>query len=315
MKTILTSVLAGSLLATLAVAQPSRSTSARADPRAQLWRARISANSAAPRADAIPAAASDSRLVYVITLAFQFGVLDLRSGTFLPIGPGLPPDVGTGLVPGRGASLLSLGFTGNLDAIDPVTGITSVVGATGLHDCSLPVDPYDPKCANIIGRFDGTVYVTDFANNLYSADSATGAARLIGPTGIPPLTFVPFTANPDGSVNIYGESLFSARGKFYAYFSAVALNFETGAKRILTPGALYQLNPATGHTTFIAPTDSNLTSIVNVNDTLYGFDAAAAQVVTLDLTTGQTTAISQLDPAASVIPGATPARPSPAAGH
>jgi hypothetical protein len=171
------------------------------------------------------------------------------------------------------------------------------------------------KCANVIGRLDGTVYVTDFVNNLYSVDLATGAAKLIGPTGVPPLTFVPFSANPDGSVNVYGESLFSAKGKLYAYFSANAINFETGAERILVPGALYRINPATGQTTFVAPTDTNLTTIVNVNDTIYGFDAAAGQVVTLDLTNGQTTAVSKLNPAAGVIGGATPARPAPAAGH
>jgi len=332
MKPILTSIAAGSLLAMLAVAQPPRYTvvddgarafgqaevqpaSSNADTTAQLWRRRVSSYSAATRLGAIPAAASHGPLVYVITIAFQFGAVDLRSGAFLPIGPGLPPDVGTGLVPGRGATLLSLAFTGNLDAIDPVTGITSVVGATGLHDCSSPADPYDPKCANVIGRLDGTVYVTDFVNNLYSVDPATGAAKLIGPTGVPPLTFVPFTANTDGSVNVYGESLFSAQGKLYAYFSANAVNFETGAERILVPGALYQINPATGHTTFVAPTDTNLSTIVNVNDTIYSFDAAAGQVVTLDLTNGLTTPISPLYPAASVIAGATPARPNPAAGH
>jgi len=263
----------------------------------------------------IPASASSGLLVYVLTGGLQFGAVDLRSGRFLPIGPGLPPDVGTGLVPGRGTSLLTLAFTGNLDAINPATGVTSVVGATGLHDCSLPVSPYDPKCANVIGRLDGTVYVTDFVNNLYSVDQVTGAAKLIGATGIPPLTFVPLSANPDGSVNVYGESLFSARGKFYAYFSANAINFITGVERILVPGALYQLNPATGHTTLIAPTDTNLTSIVNVNDTVYGFDAFTGQVVALDLTNGQTTVVSAVDPAAGVIAGATPARPALASGH
>jgi hypothetical protein len=143
----------------------------------------------------------------------------------------------------------------------------------------------------------------------------TGAAKLIGPTGIPGLTFAPFSENPDGSVNVYGESLFSARGKLYAYFAAVAINFATGAVTPLTPGALYQINPATGSTALIAPTDTNLTSIVNVNDTIYAFDAAAGQIVTLDLTNGQTTVVGELESTAGVIEGATPARPSPAAGH
>jgi hypothetical protein len=70
------------------------------------------------------------------SVAFQFGAVDLRSGAFLPIGTGLPADVGDGLVQGPSTSLLSLGFEGNLIAIDPATGTTSVVGATGLGDCT-----------------------------------------------------------------------------------------------------------------------------------------------------------------------------------
>jgi hypothetical protein len=75
-----------------------------------------------------------SLLAYVITGGRQFGAVDLKSGKFLPIGPGTPPDVGGGLVHGRGTSLLTLAFSGNLDAIDPRTGMTRVVGATGLGD-------------------------------------------------------------------------------------------------------------------------------------------------------------------------------------
>jgi len=89
--------------------------------------------------------------------------------------------------------------------------------------------------------------------------------------------------NSDGSFNVYGESLFSAHGKLYANFSTVAANFETGTFRELIPGALYQINPATGQATWKAPTNPNLTTIVNVNDTVYAFDAWTGQVVTLDL--------------------------------
>jgi hypothetical protein len=51
-------------------------------------------------------------LVYVIAgFTFQFGALDLSSGAFLPIGPGVPPDVGGGLVQGLGTTLLTLTFS------------------------------------------------------------------------------------------------------------------------------------------------------------------------------------------------------------
>jgi len=261
--------------------------------------------------------------VYVITVApgglgvIGFGVMDAGSGGFVPIGPGFQPDqpgAGVGLVPGPGTSLLTLNFNGNLDAIDAARGTASTIGATGLRDCSM-IGSYDPLCANVIGKLDATVYVTDFAQNLYFVDQKTGKAKLIGPTGVPPLTFAPATGNPDGSVNVYAESLFQARGALYAHYSASAINFETGAVTQLIPGAIYQIDRATGQTRLIAPTDSGLSNIVNVNDTIYGFDAFTGQVVTIDLTTGQTTVVAGMDPDASVIVGSTPARPVPASAH
>jgi hypothetical protein len=271
------------------------------------------------RRTAVPAAdqsrEAKNRTVYVITIGFEFGTVDLGSGTFLPIGPELPPDVGVGLVPGPGTSLLTLGFSGNLVAINPRTGNTTVVGATGLADCLTPDSPCGPNSANALGYADGHVYATDFANNLYSVDLRTGAAKLIGPTGMPGITFIPFTSNPDGTLNVYGESLFSARGNLYASFSTAKLDPETGAVTMVIPNTLYEINPRTGRSTMIAPIDANLTCIVNVGDTAYGFDASTGQVVTLDLTNGHSTPVSDLDPAAGVIAGATPARPAPASGR
>lgn len=304
MRTILKSILVGSLLTTLAVAeQPSRFAGRRG----------FAYNPERRIAHSAPGAAS--QMVYAITNGFEFGAVDLRSGAFLPIGPGLPPDVGDGLVQGPGTSLLSLGFTGNLDAIDPFTGQTSVVGATGLGDCSTPMSPCGPNSANWIGVFDGKYYVTDFANNLYSLDPKTAATKLIGPTGIPGITSPPFSENPDGSVNVFGASLFSLRGKFYAYFATLSVNFAAGTFTPLIPGAIYQIDPATGHVTMVAPTETTLSAIVNVNDTIYAFNAWTGQVVVLDVTNGHTTVVTEVDPNAGVVAGAAPARPAAPAVH
>jgi len=89
----------------------------------------------------------------------------------------------------------------------------------------------------------------------------------------------------------------------------LSLNPATGATTPIIAGALYQIDPETGHARLVAPTDTSLTSTVNVNETLYAFDAATGQVVTLDVTNGLTTAVSDLDPEAGVIGGATPVRP------
>jgi len=300
MKTILNSLLVGSLLTTFAVAQQPSGLAGR---RGFAYNGELRSAATSPPGRA-------SSLAYAITIAFEFGAIDLRTGSFLPIGPGLRPDVGDGLVQGPGRSLLSLGFSGNLDAIDPFTGLTTVVGATGLGDCSTPTSPCGPNSANWIGLVDGHYYVTDFANNLYSLDPRTAETRLIGPTGIPALTFAPFSENPDGSVNVFGEGLFSARGKFYAYFATLAVNFAAGTFRPLIPGALYLIDPATGHATMVAPTESTLSAFVNVNDTIYAFNAWTGQLVTLDPTNGHTAVVTDVDPAVGVVAGAVPARPA-----
>jgi hypothetical protein len=174
---------------------------------------------------------------------------------------------------------------------------------------------YAPNCANWIGRLDERLYVTDFAQNLYSLDPATGAARLIGLTGIPPLTVGPFSQNSDGSFNVFAESIFNFHGKLYALFSTATVNFETNVLRSVIPGGLYEINPMTGHATPLkvtSPALNAINSIVNVNETLYAFDesdATLAKAVILDLTTGQTTAVSDV-PDTGVIAQGTPARPA-----
>ena len=258
------------------------------------------------RACDIAAPSGHSRLVYVITGSSQFGAVDLHSGTFLPIGAALPPEVGGGLVQGPGKALLTLGFSGNLVAIDPVTGVTSVVGRTGLGDCTTPASPCGPNSANGIGLLDENLYATDFANNVYSLNPKSGAARLIGLTGIPALPFSPLSVNPDGSQNVFNETLFSARGKLYANFAA-AVRPQGGPPVVVIPPAIWEINPKTGHAKWIAPTELGLTSIVNVKETIYAFSVRTGHVVILDVSTGQTSPVSELDPAAGLIGGATPA--------
>src|SRR4051812_44321735 len=307
MKTILTSIAAGSLFSMLAVAQPPRSAvdRARAFGQAEIQPALSKAaptvpassygplavpDRGAPGEGDIPASASHNLLVYVITGSPQFGVVDLHSGTFLPIGSSLPPEVGGGLVQGPGKALLTLGFSGALIAIDPATGITSIVGHTGLGDCTTPASPCGPNSANGIGRFDEAFYVTDFANNLYSLNPKSGVAKLIGLTGIPALPFSPLSVNPDGSQNVFNESLFSFRGKLYANFAA-AVRPRGGPPVIVIPPAIWEIDRKTGHAKWIAPTELGLTSIVNVKETIYAFSARTGEVVILDVSTGQTSAV------------------------
>ncbi len=254
--------------------------------------------------------ASADTIAYVVNGA-QFGTVDLTSGAFTQIGPDMPEGT-EGLVPGPGGSLLTLGFTGNLDSINPNTGITTVAGATGLADCSnYPISPCGPTSANDLGVLGGTLYATDIANNLYTVNPLTGKATLIGSTGIPAVPAIPDSVNPDGTFNAFDETLFSASGKLYATFDAIKiLPSPFTVTQVIAPD-LYQINPLTGHATLIGPTALTLGGAITVNGTTYVFDDMVSEVLALNLSNGNTTFVGNFDPAAGVIGGASPA-PEPA---
>jgi hypothetical protein len=251
--------------------------------------------------------------VYVVSVANgtpQFGTVNLFTGAFHQIGPS-PFDGQSGLVPLTDGSFLTLGFTGNLDRIDRLTGATSIVGPTGLDDCLSSASPCGPTSAANLASLAGTVYATDFSNNLYTVDVTTGHATLIGSTGIPPFTFNP-TIPVDGAVYLFDYSLFSSGGQLYEIFDVAIFDPAAFTMTTVIPANLYRIDPSTAVATFIASTDMNITAVVDVNGTPYAFNAWTNQVVTLDLATGITTPLSDLDPQAGLILGAFPVPPVPA---
>jgi hypothetical protein len=259
------------------------------------------------------AAAKADPIVYVLGGSGPFGTMNLSTGSFTPIGPGI--SVGTGgLVQGPSGTLLSLGFDGNLNRINPTTGALSTVGATGLGDCSLPTSPCGSNSANIIGKVGSNLYATDFANNLYSVNPTTGAATLIGATGIPGLPFIPLSpvpGDPDGSFYFYDESLFDYGGNLYANFDTGMFDPTTFTPTPLIAPELYKINALTGLATTITPTTFGLSTITNVNGTVFGFDANTGQVLNLNMADGSTTYVSDIDPAVGLVGGATAASPVP----
>lgn len=84
--------------------------------------------------------ASASPLLYVVSGpaggAAVFGTLDPSMGAFNQTGPNLAGS--SGLVQGTSGSLLTLTFNGDLTSIDPKSGISTLIGPTGLIDCSAP---------------------------------------------------------------------------------------------------------------------------------------------------------------------------------
>jgi hypothetical protein len=257
---------------------------------------------------ALPASAAS--IVYVVNGSQQFGTLDLVSGAFHQIGPDTPEGE-TGLVPGPNAAFLTLTVSGNLDSINPATGVTTVVGPTGLGDCSLPTSPCGPTAANSLVRLGGTVYATDLGNDLYTVNPLTGAATLIGPTGIPAVPPNLLDTNPDGSFNAFNEALFSAGNNLYATFDVITVNFNPFTVTPVISPNLYRIDPSTGQATLVGPTALTIGAVVDVDGIFYAFKNNTKQVVTLNLANGNTSVVSGFDPAAGLIAGASPV-PEPA---
>lgn len=261
------------------------------------------------------ASASAAPLVYVVTASQQFGTVDLATGHFHPIGNPTPDAMGN-LVWWHG-SLLSLTITGadvgSLAKINPATGEVTDIGATGLG-----FNAFD------LAEVRGKLYMTDFSNNIYSVDPATGVATPIAATGMAPDPTIPFTFNDDGTFNLCDESLYGVRGKLYATFDSFAIDPTqtppTRAHEHVSP-ALYQIDPFTGAATFVALTDWQLSASVEVDGKFYAFRAvsdgfdftfdfpvAHAELVRLNLATGKTSKLTDVDPSVGLILGAAPVR-------
>ena len=253
------------------------------------------------------ASASAGSLAYVVTDSDQFGTVNLTTGAFQQIGPDTPgPQVG--LVPGPNGSLLSLTFSGNLESINPATGATSIITSTGLG-----------TSVGDLAELNGTLYATDLNNTLYTVNPVTGALHTIGPTGIPAFS-------PDFPAVLSDESLYAVAGKLYATFD----NFSppVSSPTVVTPPALYEVDPSTGVATQVGATMLGLSASVDVNGVFYAFHEGLvdpscagpapvpcrsdAELFTLNLANGNTTFITNVDPSATAIYGSSPVVPEPA---
>jgi hypothetical protein len=251
------------------------------------------------------ASASADSLVYVVTDSQQFGTVDLNSGAFHQIGSDTPEQQ-FNLVPGPNGFLFSLTLSGNLESINASTGATTVIGPTGFGAFNV----------GDLAEVGGVLYATDGNNNLYTVNATTGATHLIGSTGIPAFAVPPTLSD---------ESLYGVGGKLYATFDN--FNLPLSSPTLVTPPALYQINTSTGVATEVASTLLNLSASVDANGAFYAFKegladptcvgpapvpcASDAEVFTLNLATGATGFVADVDPSATAIYGASPVAPEP----
>jgi len=260
------------------------------------------------------ASANAAPFVYVVSLTQQFGTIDLANGKFQAIGNGTPDSL-SNLVWWRGSLLTLTTFPtlGSLAKINPTTGTETVIGATGLS-----FNAFD------LAKVRGKLYLTDFSNNLYSVDPLTGIATPTASTGMPPDPNIPLTFNSDGTFNLCDEGLYGIGGKLYATFDSFAIDPTqtppTRAHELVSP-SLYEIDPFTGATRVLAETDWQLTAIFEADGKVYGFKTVFdgfdsgiglpighAELVTLDLRTGKTNKVADIDPSVGPIFGAAPVR-------
>jgi hypothetical protein len=269
----------------------------------------------------LAASASAAPNVYVVTLSQQFGTVDLATGQFTPIGSPTPDGM-SNLVWWNG-SLLSLATTGanagDLVKINPATGDETVLRAITVNGQPLGFNAFD------LAKVEGRLYVTDFSNNLYAVDFATGNAKPVGrsggTTGLRPDPNIPFTFNNDGTFNLCDEGLYGFEGKLYATFDSYAIDpTQTPPPRAheyMSP-YVWQIDPRSGAATFVANTDWQVSAMVAIDGKFYAFEAvfdgfdngpiAHAELVTLDLRTGKTRKVVDIVPNPGPIFGAAPVR-------
>ena len=202
---------------------------------------------------------------------------------------------------------MTFAYSGNLYSINPTTGAPALVGPSGLGGCPPSASSCAPTTASTLGNYAGNIYATDFQNSLYSINPVTGAATLIGPTGIPAIPFVPGSMNPDGTFNLYDEAIFGGNGNLYITYDAFVLNFNTfSITSVPDAPELYKVNPITGAATPVGPTDLGIGAVTGINGVYYAFNDPESAVTTLNLTNGDTSFVTNFDYAAGVVQGAVP---------
>ncbi len=197
-----------------------------------------------------------------------FGTLDLATGVLTQTG-------NTGITPAGlakiGSTLFTASTTTGLYTVKTLTGNLTQISNLGLNG-----NDY-----NVLGSTLTGLYALDDSFNLYSINPTTGAATLLGPTGVA-------TGLASGSI---GFSL--STGSSTLYFED---DFD-----------LYSLNTTTGKGTLIGQSGASgigFNSLVSENGTLYGVESSNTlpynTLYTINTSTGVGTLGSTLNPDVTV---------------
>jgi len=231
-----------------------------------------------------PLFAQAGPLGYVTNFSGQFGVMDLGTGAFSPIGPGTNIPDGLGGKPG-GPLFTVDGSNGHLLRI-ATNGTVTDVGDTGTGV------QVAPNGISIMGSLtDGSLYALDFSNKLFSINSNTGGLTSLGTVALP-------TQESDYSGNMTTSFNGNATTLYYT------LEISGGPNQ--TGPTLFAINPQTLAVTSIALTglQGRLIGSGFIGNVFYGFDEFG-DIVNINTGTGAATFVASYDS------GSTPANPGP----
>lgn len=155
--------------------------------------------------------------------AFQGDEIDIRTGQIIS-GPIINNAAYNGIeyvgATAYGTAIIAPAGPSELRTIDPFSGISALVGATGVGPISGLA--YDEVNGVLYGVAGGGITTTNF----YTLDLNTGVANVFGSTGV-----------------VLGGLQFGPDGKLYA-----------GSAGTVAPGNLYEINPNTGAASLIGAT-------------------------------------------------------------
>jgi len=222
---------------------------------------------------AIPAVACP--YAYVLNFSGQFGLMDLATGVFTPVGKGLEntPD-GIAGKPG-----------GPFYTVDGVTGhllkLTTDGNVTDIGDTHTGSN-VGPNGVSVVGAMtDGTLYALDFSNRLFRIDEKTAKLTLVAYLSTLAVQVPEYAGNMVTSLNGDGEKL---------YFT---LQILEGPEQ--TGPNLYVIDPKTGAVANYAVKLSDLvigSGLVNGVFYLFG---ANGDIFTLDTATHKTAVVASYD--------------------
>ncbi len=208
--------------------------------------------------------------------AVFLGVVELGTGIFEPTAVMEVPLAGLGRHQGKVYGLDIDGYFWNVNFANGRMIPIGHSGITGPAPGGFVIDIF-------AGMGDGRLFALDFSNNLYQVDPETGAATLVGWTGLPEITHEFWASGLAGDC----ESL---------YFSIMERDDDLN---IIRPPALYRINPETAVAYYIGPTAEGIVGAAFVDGTLYGFGAdmtfiggPPSRILAVDTTSGEATLVS-----------------------